>query len=421
MKSKLLDNFGLKILALLFAIILWLLVMNVSDYAVTNQIDDIPVIQLNGDALSELDQIYDVTKGNTVDIIIKGRRSIVEGLDAEDFVATADLSTMSITNTVQIFVEPKNKSLKDEISITYVDNTMSLVLEDKITAQFPVAVKVLGTAAEKYAVCGTIPTPNLITVEGPKTSVSKIKKAEIEVNVDGKDKSFVSEGKVVLYDAYDEEINNDKLIVSDEKVTLKVDIYPIKTVPVEVSFEGAPAEGYLVSEILFQPQTVDIAAAPEVIKDVKKINIDGISVDGIRNNFEQTFDISNYLPEGVTLAQANEDIAVTIVVEKAVSKTLTPKVSDISLLNRDEDFVYDIKPVDNFSIVVTGLEKKLNAINEQNINLKIDCSNLYYGMYEDVAVTMYQQDDVIYEINGAINVEVSNKEKSVADKVAKEE
>lgn len=57
--------------------------------------------------LDELDQVYDVVSGDTVDIIVKGRRSVVGTLDKDDFTAIADLSTMSITDTVSISVEAK--------------------------------------------------------------------------------------------------------------------------------------------------------------------------------------------------------------------------------------------------------------------------------------------------------------------------
>ena len=35
--------------------------------------------------LDELDQVYDVVSGDTVDIIVKGRRSVVGTLDKDDF------------------------------------------------------------------------------------------------------------------------------------------------------------------------------------------------------------------------------------------------------------------------------------------------------------------------------------------------
>ena len=107
--KKELGHIGYKISAVLLAIVAWLAVANISDYQTTRQISNIPVTQINGDVLDELDQVYDVVSGDTVDIIVKGRRSVVGTLDKDDFTAIADLSTMSITNKCKITPKSHDK------------------------------------------------------------------------------------------------------------------------------------------------------------------------------------------------------------------------------------------------------------------------------------------------------------------------
>ena len=124
MKKFFFNNIGYKLLAIIFAVLLWLVVVNITDYTITVKIEDIPVDQKNSDVLEDLDQVYEVVKGDTVDIYVKGRRSVVGNLTAKNFYAYADVTQMSITNSVQIYVEPRNKSLEDEISIEYADNIM---------------------------------------------------------------------------------------------------------------------------------------------------------------------------------------------------------------------------------------------------------------------------------------------------------
>ena len=90
MKKKLIDNLSLKLVSVVLAIICWFVVMNISDYVMTVRIYDIPVEEINGEVLSGLDKVYDIVSGDTVDMIVKGRRSVVSKLEASDFVATAD-------------------------------------------------------------------------------------------------------------------------------------------------------------------------------------------------------------------------------------------------------------------------------------------------------------------------------------------
>ena len=168
-------HIGYKIAAVILAVIAWLAVANISDYQTTKEISDIPVTQLNGDVLEELDKIYDVASGDTVDIVVKGRRSVVGALGRNDFIATADLSAMSITNTVPITVEAKSDSVKNEISITCVDNTMRLNLEEKVTQQFPLKVETTGSPKNGFAVSSSSSTPNIVRSRARRVRLRKLR------------------------------------------------------------------------------------------------------------------------------------------------------------------------------------------------------------------------------------------------------
>ncbi len=407
MKKRILNNFALKILSVVAALVLWLVVMNISDYTIKVEINDIPVEQLNGEVLEELDKIYDVAKGDTVDIIVKGRRSVVEGLTAQDFRATADLSTMSITNTVQIFVTPKKASLKDEISITYVDNTMSLNLEEKVSLQYSVKVKTVGTPNEKYAVCSTQTSPNIIVVEGPKSAVEKITEVVVNVNVSGLDKSTETEGTIKLYDAYGDEIKNNRIVLNQETVKVALNIYPKKEISVKVDIQGTPKEGYGVAEVIYQPQTIQIAGEPGTISYINELVIDDISVSGIDKDLETSVNISDYLPEGVYSAMSGDEIVITASVEKLTTKKIELNASDISLTQKSQDKKYDIEFSDDFYIEVSGLDTAIKEISKATINPSIMCGNFIIGDYNDVELELAEIDGVTYRINGDIKITVS--------------
>lgn len=409
MKKKIFNNFGLKILALAFAFLLWLIVMNITDYSVTVHVDDIPVEQLNGDVLDELDKIYEVTKGDTVDIVVKGRRSIVDDLSASDFIATADLSTMSITNTVQIVVTPKSGSVKDEISITIVDNTMQLSLEEKVTEQLPVIIETIGEVDESYAIGEFTATPNIITVEGPKNTISRITKAVITVDVEGKNKSVEGVYDIKLLDSYDEEVKSDKLKVSDTQASAEINIYPTKTVAVKVETVGEVSEGYIVKDVLYQPQKVVIAGKKEDISDVTEITIDDISIDELTEDYQATINLQNYLPEGIIIAQDSDDVVVTVDIEKINEKLIKPTSSNVTLVGKNSQYKYEVILSDDFSIKAKGLKEEIDELNATTVGIKVDCQNLYYGTNYGVEFTLYESEYVQYETTGYIYVKVTNK------------
>ncbi len=407
MKKTILNNFALKLLSVVAALVLWLVVMNISDYTVTVEINDIPVEQLNGDVLEELDKIYDVAKGDTVDIVVKGRRSIVEGLTAQDFRATADLSTMSITNTVQIFVTPKRTSIADEISITCVDNTMSLNLEEKVSLQFSVKVKTTGTTPEEYAVCTAQTSPNIVVVEGPKSAVEKITDVMVSVDVSYLDESAEKEGNIKLYDAYGEEITNSRIVLSQDTVKVALGVYPKKEVPVEVEIQGTPKEGYGVAEVIYQPQTIQIAGEPNKIKYIDKIVIDDILVSGLDEDLETSVNISDYLPEDVYSAMSSDEVVITASIEKLTTKKLEIKASDINLIQKAQDKKYKITLSDDFYIEASGLDTAMQGVDGEAIKPSIMCGSFIIGDYNNVELQLAEIDGVTYDINGDIKVTVS--------------
>ena len=173
----------LKLLSLLIAFVIWLIVVNVDDYKVVKEIYNIPVEQINGSEIEESGLVFDVTSGETVDIVIEGRRSIVNTLSANDFTAVADLSKLSYTNTAKINVSPKNSSYDDKITITVVDDAMSLSIEEKKSKQFELVVSTKGNVADGYALGKATTAPAVVNVTGPESLINKIKTVRVTVDV----------------------------------------------------------------------------------------------------------------------------------------------------------------------------------------------------------------------------------------------
>ena len=407
MRARLFKNLGLKILAIVFAVILWLIVMNISDDQITKEINNIPVEQVNGDVLEEKDQVYEVAKGDTVDIVVKGRRSIVSQLSASDFTAKADLSQMSITNSVQIDVQASRLGIRDEIAITVLDNMMTLNLEDKVSSQFSVKVKTEGETRNGYAVGSAIANPNIITVTGPQSSVDKITDVIATVSVSGANKDISTQAVVRLYDAYGEEIVNDKLEYSTDMVDGSVTVFPTKEVDVNVEIQGEPAEGYAIENTLFQPTSVMIAGPTEDIAEISEIKIDDISVAGLESNLQKTVNLSNYLPDTVVAVGDTAEIEITVNITQTSERKLTITKKDLKLRGKQADYNYTVT-VSDLYVKLSGFEDMIGEVTVEDLWPVIDVSGLYLGNNMGVPVTIKEIEGVKTEISGTVNVEVSS-------------
>ena len=103
MKNNQTNNFILKLVSLLFAIILWIVVVNIDDPDVTRTITGIQVNPLDVNVIEDKNQVYTIVSGEKVDIQVTGPRSQVDKMTKEDFIAEAPFSEKS--NVEEI---PKN-------------------------------------------------------------------------------------------------------------------------------------------------------------------------------------------------------------------------------------------------------------------------------------------------------------------------
>ena len=412
MKEKLLKNWGLKIMAVLISFLVWFLVANIEDYSISKTITGIPVAILNEEAITEHDMVYEVEQGKTVDIKVEGRRSIVEGLTAEDFSASADLSELSITNSVQITVDAINSLVRREVDISIVDSTMKVAIEERGEQKLPISVMTLGETQEGYAVVNATATPNMVTITGAASKVKDIKTVRVEVDVEGLNTSISARGDLILLDADGAVIEADKLTMSLSSVNVKVSIQKTKEVPIQVTPLGEVAEGYSIAgEIEYQPTTVLIAGDEEDLRNVRAITVGDIDVTDRSSDYEVTVDINNYLPEGVVVADQTQEIAVQIKIERLIEKTITIKSSDITFAGCAEDLDCELSEDEGpYEVTLIGLKETLDAVTVADLKPTVDVTEyLQEGTYS-CTLTMEDLEGVQYEKELSVMVIIAKRE-----------
>ncbi|MBR4759862.1 MAG: hypothetical protein IK078_06925, partial [Lachnospiraceae bacterium] len=113
MKDKLLHNLGLKIISCIVAVILWLVVVNVSDPVVDTTYSDIPLTVTGSESLAAEGKVYEMLGAGTVTISVSAKRSILDSLSSDNFKAEADLSLYNEeTGTVPVRVSSNRYSDK---------------------------------------------------------------------------------------------------------------------------------------------------------------------------------------------------------------------------------------------------------------------------------------------------------------------
>lgn len=373
MRKKLTNNLGLKLLSLLFALVIWLIIVYTYDPA-SSATFTLNVEILNEDAITSLNKVYEVIEGDEVTISVKGNTSLINSLKTSDFKATADISKLSPTYHASIDVVC-TKSNNVEISFTGKVNMLAISLEDIAERQFKVSVLPNGTPTEGYYIGGFTTSPNLIQVTGAKSAINRIAQVVVPVNVDFVSEDFSAEVAPKAFDADGEEIKTGSLKFSKDTITVFTTVYGTREIPVNIDVQGSPYKGYRVSGLEFEPKTVVVAGEKELLNSIENITIP-VNIDSKITDLEENIEVAGFIPEGVYLPDAAESISIQIGIERLGSTTFEVPYDNVQLRNADlASFTYNLPQEGSFFVKVLGPTDRIDKLELTGLRPYIDLSS----------------------------------------------
>lgn len=396
MKKKIFNNLLLKILSVVAAALLWLVVVNIDDAVTHKEFKGIKVNVINTDILTEQGQMCRVDEGtDTVDITVWARRTAISKLKQSDFVATADMEkNLRLDSMVSIDVT----CTASNVSIDRIEQSRANVLvsiEKSVTEQFKVNVNTIGKPSEGLAKGPVIPEQTLVEVTGPESVVERIKKVETsEISIVGITGTATRTCRLRLLDSDGNEIDGTYLdYVGKEADSFEVTVTTLNTKLVGISFDISTAapEGYGLNAISYTPETVTIAGLKSDISPIYNVNIpaSALNPDGQTGQFVQTVDISQYLPDGITMPYDEEhEIVVTMDIVPYETSSYTFLSGQIQYLNIPEGLELDVSGLLPLEIQVSGLASDLAALTMENITVSVDLSEYRRAGTYSVPVTV---------------------------------
>lgn len=381
MGKKLTNNWGLKLIAILFALILWFAVINIDDPVVSETFKNVPVQLINTEVLTEAGMTYEVLDNTAVieTITIYGPRTLVESLNDNDILAKADVNDITVANTVAVNV---SVDVRNSSKITNIKSSLECVklnIEKSKTKQLVINATTSGKLASGYIVGGIELDQNRVRISGPESIVSQIASAKVNVDVADASSDVATYGTVRMYDKAGTEIMSELLVKGTEKVHINVNVIPTKYVPVKYQLTGVPEEGYAVVEdsITCDIMTVLIGGETEALRDVNEIIITGeeLDVSGLAEEKEFTVMLKNYLPDNIILGDKEYDGKVTIKVpiEEVVTEVVELLKENLTIANIPEGMqVTMVEVPDYVELEVTGTVTKIREVMTGDVAAVID-------------------------------------------------
>ena len=328
LQKWILNNIGYKILAIAFAFILWLVVLNIQDPEI-NKTLVIPVEILNEDMLPESEYVYSVAQGDTCTIVVRGKTSIIQSLKVSDFEATADFQELSITNSVPIKVSLKGYSTSTVV-ITQKTMSMILSLDDIVTKQMPLEIKYVGSVEADMILDSVSVSPEEITVTAPSTVAEKLSKAVITINAEDIDDGVALRATPVVYNLGGGVVEeSEDVTIGGGEAVVTFEVSRIKEVELlAVTTTGSPATGYEVGTITTSFSTVKLKGKKEALDKITRVRIPASYVDigGANQDVSVAVDLTELLPDGVEIYDNNVNVVVTVNInKKQVEETTEPE------------------------------------------------------------------------------------------------
>lgn len=391
MKKRLTHNLGLKILALMCAIGLWLIAVNIND-PVSQRVYTVGVQFENLSMLTNAGKYVEMVDGSeTVRVTVRASRSVFSDFSEKNIIATADIAELTEDNMIPLHITASKIDSKIE-SIKADKDYVAISIEDVMKIQKRISVNVQNQPADGYMLGNISTDQNAVIVSGPASVVGQIASTAVEINVDGATNDVNITLPVHLYDSDGQEIADDRLTKSISEVFTTASILQKKEVTLEYVTAGEPADGYLFAgEFIKEPATVIIAGKAGTVKNVTAIMVtEPIDLDGTEQDVSDTYELKEYLPEGVILAdgQTNGVVTVTARIEKESTKKIKINEDNISLINVPDGYKASIRGMkEEVEIALVGLESQMTDLTTLNVYGTVDLSQLASDEDPTVLVT----------------------------------
>ncbi len=393
MKKSLTNNIGLKLLAFIFAFMLWLLVVNIDDPVDTKTFDDIPVSIEYTEVVTQDQRSYQVLDGtDTVSVTVSATRSVLEKISAENIVATADMRELYLESQIPIEITIPGYEFE---TATASPRNVQVKIEQNKSDTFPITVTTTGTVRDGYVLGNVQADPERVTVNGPESVIDQISKVVAEVNVSGLSSDSSIDAVLTYYDEDNNEISAEQLAnnLGTTGVKVNVTLYHTARIPVTVdTSEVTAADGYSISEVTWTPEEIQLAGEEEVLDALEEIRIpaDAIDITSISQRTEKTVDITPYLPEGTRLVDENgNNILVTARVAREGTKSFDIPVGSITVNNLDDALtVSGYGSGDDLEVHIGGPQEQLNSLELSDLAVSIDLKNCTEAGEYEVPVTI---------------------------------
>lgn len=377
-------NLGVKVISFLFAILLWLFVMNLgsADTLTGDQTLTIPLV-----ASGVPQNMVLMTRLPSVRVRLQG---INPSANIKDLYAQVDLSSGAPgEHTYVIKVNaPTGTNVVDKQP-----DSLQLTLDTVQEKTVPVDIVVTGNPADGYQLGTPFAKPSAVNVRGPSSILGVLDKVTVEISATGANDTIQAsrplsfrdkEGKPILGPDPSLDILSAYPSSVDVIVPVMTKGLSSKMIPIRVTSEGTPAQGKVLRSLVAFPAGIQVLGTPQALNDFDALNLGPVDISNLTE--DKTFQIPNEkvsLPPGITVLEGTTLSIIAQIGPGNVQKGISRVAVQIRNIGTGLDLDQPVPPLD---LVVEGLADTLKNLTSDQVQLWVDASGQAAGSYTDAKV-----------------------------------
>ncbi len=296
------DNIA-KLTALITAIVLWFIVMNEQNPP-ADATYSVPLHVRNVQA-----EHFISHNNESVEIVVRGPRSIVGAASADEFYAYIDMAQLP-TGNHKMKVHVVTPSGLELIGAT--PDKCDVTLDKMITEKRKVELAYSGLATEGVKVDEVKMNVEEVTLDGPSLVLGRVAKIVAHIDLAKKEQDFSEEAALKAVDSEGQEITGLTITPSKSMIKGKVISVPVnKTVDVNFQMVGNMPAGLALKSIKADTDQIVISGYRPNLENIAALNTEPLDLSNVTDS--TTVQLRVILPEGITTEQKTINVSVDVI------------------------------------------------------------------------------------------------------------
>ena len=362
-------------LSLLIAVIFWFFVDSEQGHNTTQTYYNIPVEFIGEtDTLPSRGLMLTTGADATVDLELRGPRTVISDLSREDITLQVDLTSITATGT---FSMTYDLLLPDEIPRSSVTterasrSTITVTIEELFEKTVPVKVSVAGEVADGYIYMAErmIAEPSELTLSGREEDVDQVVSAQVMLDLSGATSSVNQEFDYILLDGQGIEVSGENITVSSRRIEISAPVYLVKTLELTVDFTESPGSALEdLQDWYLGVTSIEVAGEAANLEGVDDILLATVDLSTLLSDTEMPLEIT--IPAGCVNISGITSTTLTILFKDTL-ETRAFTVSNISAIGLSQTQNFS-RMTNSVEVLLRGDAQELEQVTADDIRIVVD-------------------------------------------------